>query len=69
MEALAVSYREHFRRLGEHFDDDVIIELTGLITFQNLSSKFNATLGVKHQSFCAIAPQPEITKPKTRQSL
>ena len=57
---------EHFRRLGEHFDDDAIIELTGLIAFQNLSSKFNAALGVKPQGFCALAPQPETTKPQTR---
>ena len=65
--ALVVSYRKHFRRLGEHFDDGIIIELTGLIAFQNLSSKFNAALGVKPQGFCALAPQPETTKLKTRQ--
>ena len=28
-----------FRRLKRHFDDDAIIKLTGLIAFQNLSSK------------------------------
>ena len=44
--------------LRQHFDDDAIIELTGLIGFQNMSSKFNAALGVKPQGFCAIAPQP-----------
>lgn len=65
--ALAASYREHFRRLGEHFDDDAIIELTGLIAFKNLSSKFNAALEVKPQGFCSATPQPETTKPKTRQ--
>ncbi len=48
---------EHFERLRRHFDDDTIIELTGLIAFQNLSSKFNAALGVEPQGFCAIAPQ------------
>ena len=46
----------HFLRLREHFDDDGIIELTGLIAFQNLSSKFNAALGVEPQGFCAVAP-------------
>lgn len=53
---------EHFRRLREHFDDDAIIEMTGLIAFQNLSSKFNAALDVKPQGFCAVAPHPEIGK-------
>lgn len=52
---------EHFRRLGQYFDDDAIIEMTGLIAFQNLSSKFNAAMGVKPQGFCALAPQPETT--------
>ncbi len=47
-----------FEQLRRHFDDDAIIELTGLIGFQNMSSKFNAALGVKPQGFCAIAPQP-----------
>jgi AhpD family alkylhydroperoxidase len=32
-------------RLRRHFDDDAVIELTGLIAFQNLSSKFNSALG------------------------
>ncbi len=49
---------EHFARLGEHFDDDAIIELTALIAFQNLSSKFNSALGVEPQGFCSVAPQP-----------
>jgi AhpD family alkylhydroperoxidase len=50
---------EHFVRLRRHFDDDAIIELTGLIAFQNLSSKFNAALGVEAQGFCTAAPQPK----------
>jgi len=53
---------EHFEALRCHFDDDAIIELTGLIGFQNMSSKFNAALGVKSQGFCAIAPQPGMEK-------
>ncbi len=48
----------HFEAMRHHFDDDAIIELTGLIGFQNMSSKFNAALDVKPQGFCAIAPQP-----------
>ena len=46
----------HFDRLRAHFDDDAIIELTALIAFQNLSSKFNAALGVEPQGFCSVAP-------------
>jgi AhpD family alkylhydroperoxidase len=41
-------------RLKEHFDDDALVELTGLIAFQNLSSKFNSALGVPPQGFCRI---------------
>jgi AhpD family alkylhydroperoxidase len=39
-------------RLRGFFDDDGIIELTGLIAFQNLSSKFNSALNVPAQGFC-----------------
>jgi AhpD family alkylhydroperoxidase len=49
---------EHFTRLRRYFDDDAIIELTALIAFQNLSSKFNSALGVEAQGFCVVAPQP-----------
>jgi AhpD family alkylhydroperoxidase len=43
---------EHFARLRAHFQDDEIIELTALVAFQNMSSKFNAALGVEPQGFC-----------------
>ena len=43
-----------FARLSEHFDDDAIVELTALIAFQNLSSKFNTALGVPAQGFCEL---------------
>lgn len=55
--------KSHFIRLREHFDDDGIIELTALIAFQNLSSKFNAALGVEPQGFCARAPMPKKQNP------
>jgi AhpD family alkylhydroperoxidase len=42
--------------LRKHFDDDAVIELTALIAYQNMSSKFNAALGVPAQGFCAAAP-------------
>lgn len=41
-------------RLRSHFDDEAVIELTALIAFQNLSSKFNAALGVEAQGFCKL---------------
>ena len=45
---------ELMRRLKGQFSDDAIVELTGLIAFQNLSSKFNSALGVPPQGFCQI---------------
>ncbi|MDX8408348.1 MAG: carboxymuconolactone decarboxylase family protein [Mariprofundaceae bacterium] len=55
-EAITYSDRQpeeaHFNELRRHFDEDAIIELTGLIAFQNMSSKFNAALGVDAQGFC-----------------
>ncbi len=50
---------EHFAALRQHFNDDAIIELTALIAFQNLSSKFNAALQVPPQGFCPVMPAPE----------
>ncbi len=44
-------------RLKRHFDDDAIVELTGLIAFQNLSSKFNSALGIAPQGFCRLPAQ------------
>lgn len=45
---------EVFSPLREFFNEDEIVELTGLIAFQNLSSKFNAALDVAPQGFCKI---------------
>ncbi|HXV09926.1 MAG TPA: carboxymuconolactone decarboxylase family protein [Burkholderiales bacterium] len=42
-----------FARLREHFSEQEVVELTALIAFQNMSSKFNAALGVPAQGFCA----------------
>jgi AhpD family alkylhydroperoxidase len=54
---------EHLtERLKRHFDGDAIIELTALIAFQNLSSKFNSALGVPAQGFCQI-PRREGSSP------
>lgn len=49
-------------RLKPYFDEDEIIELTALIAFQNMSSKFNSALGVPPQGFCQIA---RLASPKT----
>ena len=45
---------EQVERLREFFDDDGIVELTGLVAFQNLSSKFNSALDVPAQGFCKL---------------
>jgi len=42
-----------FARLRRHFDEQSVLELAALAAFQNLSSKFNAALGVPAQGFCA----------------
>jgi AhpD family alkylhydroperoxidase len=52
-----------FGRLKRHFGADAVVELTALVAFQNLSSKFNAALGVPSQGFCpmpAAATPPEV---------
>lgn len=41
-------------RLNAFFDEDGIVELTALIAFQNLSSKFNSALDVPAQGFCRL---------------
>jgi AhpD family alkylhydroperoxidase len=57
-EAMTVSGQgvdDHLRsRLKLQWDDNAIVELTGLIAFQNLSSKFNAALDVPPQGFCQM---------------
>ena len=42
------------RRLKAVWNEDAIVELTGLVAFQNLSSKFNAALDVPAQGFCPL---------------
>lgn len=45
------------QRVVQHFDEDAVVELTGLVAFQNLSSKFNSALGVPAQGFCRLPDQ------------
>ena len=42
-----------FDELKKYFPENAIIELTALIAFQNLSSKFNSALGIEPQEFCS----------------
>src|ERR1022692_1418120 len=57
-EAMSIDGRrvdENLRaRLKQQWDDETIVELTALIAFQNLSSKFNAALDVPPQGFCQL---------------
>ena len=56
------------QRLKARWSGDLIVEMTGLITFQNLSSKFNAALDVPAQGFCRVA-DPAAGAPFPDQSL
>lgn len=47
---------EHVIALRRYFDDEGVVELTGLIAFQNLSSKFNSALDIEPQGFCVLPP-------------
>jgi len=48
---------ELFQRLKTHYSPDAIVELTALIAFQNLSSKFNTALDAEAFGFCSIASE------------
>ncbi len=48
-------------RLKTFYDDDAVVELSGLVAFQNLSSKFNSALDVPPQGFCQIPRRSEET--------
>ena len=48
-----------YARLRRVFTEVEVIELTALVGFQNLSSKFNAALGVPAQGFCALTEPKE----------
>ncbi|MCK4841575.1 MAG: carboxymuconolactone decarboxylase family protein [Methylococcales bacterium] len=45
---------ELMNRLREYFNEDEVVEITGLIAFQNLSSKFNSALDLPSQGFCRL---------------
>lgn len=45
---------ELMERLKLNFSDDQVVELTALISFQNMSAKFNAALDIPSQGLCNI---------------
>lgn len=65
VEAMTYSDRqvtdEMVDKLRNWFDDDGIVELTGLIAFQNLSSKFNSALDLPAQGFCQVPLPGDVT--------
>ncbi len=44
--------------LRRFYDENALVELSALIAFQNLSSKFNSALDVPAQGFCHIPAKP-----------
>jgi len=41
-------------RIKAEFGENTMVELTGLIAFQNMSAKFNAALDIPAQGFCQL---------------
>ena len=50
---------EMLATLATWYSSDDIIELTALVSFQNLSAKFNTALDVPAQGFCSLPIQPQ----------
>ncbi len=50
------------QRVLEHFGKQGLLELTALIAFQNLSSKFNNALDVPPQGFCSSGKSADRTE-------
>ena len=51
---IGVMFSEQVTAQEHSPDDQAIVELTALIAFQNMSSKFNTALAIKPQGFCKI---------------
>ena len=45
---------ELWARLGRHFTEAQLVELTAAVAVENFRSKFNVPLGVEAQGFCLI---------------
>jgi AhpD family alkylhydroperoxidase len=54
------------QRLYQYFNEDEIVELTGLIAFQNLSSKFNSALDLPAQGFCRLPESVDRNNEKSK---
>jgi len=54
------------QRLSAFFNEDGIVELTALIAFQNLSSKFNSALDVPAQGFCRLLSESSESSTESR---
>lgn len=50
--------KELIEKLRTHWNEEALIELTALISFQNMSSKFNAALDIESMGFCSAPRQP-----------
>ena len=71
-EAAALEYAEEvtrgetrdatLARVSRLFGENALMELTGLIAFQNLSARFNAALDLPAQGFCRIGSS-DVSKP------
>ncbi len=59
---------ELMERLLSVFDEDSVVELTGLIAFQNMSSKFNSALDVLPQGFCNLSDPTKTLNVKSSQN-
>lgn len=59
VEAVTYSKQEIDQRIRErlkvYFTETEIVEITALIAFQNMSTKFNNAYGIQAQGFCSIA--------------
>lgn len=58
---------ELFARLRSRFSPEAIVELTAVISFQNLSARFNAALDAEPHGFCAL-PVPTALSSTARRS-
>ncbi|MDA0226426.1 MAG: carboxymuconolactone decarboxylase family protein, partial [Proteobacteria bacterium] len=45
-------------RVSAAFGEDAMVELTGLIAFQNMSARFNAALDIPSQGLCRFDARP-----------
>lgn len=49
-------------KMKELFSEDELVELTALIAFQNMSTKFNNAFGIEPQGFCSIDMKNNLTR-------